>query len=563
LASFSVSSSSQPLHDIEEFITNGIPASEVNFINTVDTPLQINIGNNVIAVGNVTQAVGAADSPPTPFVFPVTRFLPNGTTATVVVTTHDGVTDPAHNLVAAKSANGDYIPLTQTLTFNGTGQSETQMVTVFVPGTNTLFPDENFQVLLSNPTNSQASTAAGVGTIQSGFPPKVSISGDSESEGTALVFTVSLNAPSTQQATVQFSTAQSTTGTAALPGVNYTPTSGTLTFQPNTTTQTITVQSLYNISQAVDETFQVVLSNPNASAALGTNFTATGTVKVIPPAKISGLVYADLNNNGRPDVGEAGIPNVTVTAINTSTNVSTSLLTNADGTFNFSNLQPGTYTLREVQPGFFVDGIDARNGVVSPYNDQFSNITVASNQTASGFDFGEQGLRAQFAAAFLNRRAYFAASIITGELGSQMNPASTNLQKGDVWVSFDNGLQGATLIQALFQASQGSVTMSLYDNNLQLVATSVATSTGSQISLNATSAGAYFLHITGTNPSVSLQVSTTGASATPAAQSAALASFAPALAGVASSMAAAASSSAATDAALTQEHDWQVALLLA
>ncbi len=562
LASFTVGPSSQPLHDIEEFITNGIPVSEVNFVNSADNPLQINIGNNVIAVGNVTQAVGAAGSPPTPFVFPVTRFLPNGTTATVVVTaTTDSDDTGGPGLVPAPSTA--FTAVTQTLTFSGTGASETQNVTVLVPGNNTVFPPEDFLVELSGATNAQASAAAGVGTIESAFPPKVSITGDSESEGTALVFTVSLNAPSTQQATVQFSTAQSTTGTAALPGVNYTPTSGTLTFQPNTTTQTITVQSLYNISQAVDETFQVVLSNPSASAALDTNSTAVGTVRVIPPAKISGLVYVDLNNNGRPDTGEVGIPNVTVTAVNVSTNVSTSLLTNADGTFNFSNLQPGTYTLREVQPGFFADGIDARNGVVSPYNDQFSNITVASNQTASGFDFGEQGLRAQFAAAFLNRRAYFASSIITGELGSQMNPASTNLQKGDVWISFDNGLQGATLIQALFQASQGSVTMSLYDNNLQLVATSVATSTGAQISLNAMESGAYFLHITGTNPSVSLQVSTAGASATPSAQSAASASFAPALAGVASAMASSASSSAATDAALTQEHDWQLALLLA
>ena len=556
-ADFSVGLSTQQGHDVEEFFTNGVPANSVNVVNTQANPLVLNIGSNVIAVSNVSHTRGASGTT-TNFVFDVTRFLPDNTPATVVFSTSDGT---AH----APPNGNDYVATSLTLApflASLTGAAETQQVTVVVNGNSTVAPPETFFVNLTAPTGvnqtAQISAVAGVGTIQSNFPPQVAIAGDSKFEGDLLTFPVTLSAPSTLQATVAYTVTPPPLGNISG------PTSGTLTFLAGhtTPTQPLTVQSVFTIAQQADETFTVVLSNPSNAVLAVTPDQATGTIKRIPPATITGLVYVDLNNNGRPDASEVGIPNVTVTATPNGSGNPTTTTTDANGVFSFTTLQPGTYTIKETQPGFFVDGIDSHQGTVSSTNDQFSNIMVVSNGIASGFDFGEQGLRAQFAAAFLNRRAYFASSIVTGELGSQMNPSAINLQKGDIWVSFDNGLPGLNVIQALFQPSQGSVTMNLYDSNLNLVAMSTPTSSGSQIAYTGTGGTPYFLHISGSNPSVSLQVIGSGTSASsqtaaPAARALST-TFAPALAAVTP-----AASTAATDAALTQENDWAVELLLA
>ena len=89
-------------------------------------------------------------------------------------------------------------------------------------------------------------------------------------------------------------------------------------------------------------------------------------------------------------------------------------------------------------------GRDTHQGVNSPAPNLFTGITVASGQLASDYDFGELGIRSQFVASFLNQRALFASSIVTGELGGQADPTGTvNLQQGTVWISFDGGWQGS------------------------------------------------------------------------------------------------------------------------
>jgi hypothetical protein len=71
------------------------------------------------------------------------------------------------------------------------------------------------------------------------------------------VFTVSLSAASTLPVTVNYSTAD---GTATVAGNDYVPTSGTLTFAPGGTTQTITVVINSDRKEDADETFFIDLS---------------------------------------------------------------------------------------------------------------------------------------------------------------------------------------------------------------------------------------------------------------------------------------------------------------
>jgi hypothetical protein len=185
------------------------------------------------------------------------------------------------------------------------------------------------------------------------------------------------------------------------------------------------------------------------------------------------------------------------------------VLTNADGSYTLVGLIPGTYTLTETQPGFYSDGRDTRLGVDSPLNDQWVGITLAPSQAATGYNFGEQGIRTDFLSAFLNRRALFATATIGG-FGPNVNLPGTqlNLKTGDIWVSFDGGWSGLRQVEALFNSAQGNVTMRLYNNNLQEVAVSAPSANGAILLYNGQIGTTYFLKITGSNPAVTVQIST-------------------------------------------------------
>ena len=90
---------------------------------------------------------------------------------------------------------------------------------------------------------------------------------------TPAVFTVTLSAASGQAITVNYAT---TPGTATA-GVDYTSTSGTLTFNPGDTTKTITVSVIGDTVVEPDETFLVALSNPSTGVTLATT-NGVGTI---------------------------------------------------------------------------------------------------------------------------------------------------------------------------------------------------------------------------------------------------------------------------------------------
>ena len=77
--------------------------------------------------------------------------------------------------------------------------------------------------------------------IQAAEPQRqISISNASATEGGAVDFTVSLDQPSANPITVDYATANNT---AAAPG-DYTAATGTVTFAPGDTSETVTVQTI-------------------------------------------------------------------------------------------------------------------------------------------------------------------------------------------------------------------------------------------------------------------------------------------------------------------------------
>jgi uncharacterized repeat protein (TIGR01451 family) len=131
--------------------------------------------------------------------------------------------------------------------------------------------------------------------------------------------------------------------------------------------------------------------------------TVTGTASPIVNfgeriGSIAGLVYNDSNNNGRRDTTEPPLSGVTLTLTGTDANgaaVTQTAVTGSAGTFLFTGLVGGTYTIVETQPQGFNDGLDApgtAGGTALPLGgDTISGIVLGAAQDATGYLFGERG----------------------------------------------------------------------------------------------------------------------------------------------------------------------------
>ncbi|MCL4876277.1 MAG: DUF11 domain-containing protein [Anaerolineae bacterium] len=143
-----------------------------------------------------------------------------------------------------------------------------------------------------------------------------------------------------------------------------------------------------DVLPATGTTANIALSTANPIRA---NLSDAGLFRRI---SLSGFVYVDQNNNGIYET-EPGISGVTVTVTGTDVLggiVNTSTTTLADGSYSFTNLNPGNYTIAETQPtGCYTDGIDTIGtlGGNSSANDVFSSILAGSGDTGTGYNFGE------------------------------------------------------------------------------------------------------------------------------------------------------------------------------
>jgi chitinase len=178
---------------------------------------------------------------------------------------------------ASAVAPGDYAAVALTQATIQAGQTSTT-VTVTVNGDALDEPDETFDVTLSTPTNATILDATGVGTIVDDDPPAaLSVSDPNVAEGGAnLVFTVTLAPVSGRDVTVAYATAD---GSATSTGLfDYTPTSGTLTFAPGVTSQTVSVPITNDSTDEADETVFLDLTLPAGSPATITKARGTGTI---------------------------------------------------------------------------------------------------------------------------------------------------------------------------------------------------------------------------------------------------------------------------------------------
>lgn len=114
----------------------------------------------------------------------------------------------------------------------------------------------------------------------------------------------------------------------------------------------------------------------------------------ISPASVSGYVYHDQSNDGQRDGGENGIGGATVTLVDSNGQVVATAQTDSDGYYQFDDLAPGTYELREQQPAGFLDGTDtagriggSRVGIAG--NDVIRQIALPQGMSGAEYNFGE------------------------------------------------------------------------------------------------------------------------------------------------------------------------------
>ncbi len=112
----------------------------------------------------------------------------------------------------------------------------------------------------------------------------------------------------------------------------------------------------------------------------------------ILPASIAGHVYLDANNNGVLDQGEPPIPGTTITLTGTDSSgnpVQGTAQTASDGSYLFTGLRAGNYTLTETQPAGYLQGQNSLGNLGgSMGQDQFF-VQVPSEAQGINYDFGE------------------------------------------------------------------------------------------------------------------------------------------------------------------------------
>ncbi len=113
------------------------------------------------------------------------------------------------------------------------------------------------------------------------------------------------------------------------------------------------------------------------------------------PARISGYVYHDANNDGVRGSNEEGIPGTTLVLVDTNGKVVATTTSN-NGFYEFDNVLPGEYTIHETQPIGFIDGIDTpgtirgtRVGQLGTGGDSIVAIQVKQGDVGVEYNFGE------------------------------------------------------------------------------------------------------------------------------------------------------------------------------
>jgi hypothetical protein len=280
---------------------NTVAAADRYFYLTITSPTNSvlapnNSGVGYIANPNLNQTLSIND---------VSTYTPvKGTASAVFTVKLSGASTQPVTVHYATSdgsavAGTDYNSASGTLTFTPGVVSKTVPVTV--NPTSVAHANRYFSVSLSAPTNATIVSGTGTGTlVDDAVAPYVTVNNPSVASGstsTTMTFTVTLTSPTPNPVTVNYATSNN----SAVGGSQYTPTTGSLTFAPGTTVQSVPVTILPDTVKTSNLSFYLNLSSPT-NATLSNPSYGLGTI--LNTAVDPGLSVGDVTMN-RPTSGTA------------------------------------------------------------------------------------------------------------------------------------------------------------------------------------------------------------------------------------------------------------------
>ena len=164
------------------------------------------------------------------------------------------------------------------------------------------------------------------------------------------------------------------------------------------------------------------------------------------PGGLAGLVYIDADGDGVQGADELVLGGIRVHLTGTTSdgeNIDLEMLTSEQGLYEFTDLQPGSYTVTQTQPSFLVDGGFQGASPEITFSSNSYSIELAEGQEISDGDFTEKGREASTLTLFdfFNRPA---PPTLIGSFGTTVeeqwvaaHPAWVDFQ--DTSVAWDGG----------------------------------------------------------------------------------------------------------------------------
>ena len=275
------------------------------FDETFDVTLSNPSANATIVDGAAKGTITDNDSAPSLSVADLNVFETDADTVVNLTVSVNNVSGKAITFDAATSngsatAPSDYASVAASVTIPA-GTVSVQ-VPVTIKGDDLDEATETFSLTLSNPSNAQLGDAVGEAAIvDDDAAPSLSVQDQSQSEDDAsssvMTFTVSLSGPSGQPVGVDYSAQNG----SAVAGGDFSVQAGSLVFQPGQTVKSVDVNIVDDTLDEDDETFALVLSQPDqATLADGTGLGTIIDDDAAPAASIGDAAVTEGNTGTAP-----------------------------------------------------------------------------------------------------------------------------------------------------------------------------------------------------------------------------------------------------------------------